>query len=260
MTRLLGVPMAQILFSLSRPLAFALHCRPLNSVRRKYGLKTLGHDLRAVYTDADEVLLADVPDYFPIAPEAEHHRYLGPVPWSPSNKLPAWWQELDNSRPIVYVTLGSSGRVELLPIVLEALAQFPVAVIATTAGRTALESIPENAMVDEYIPGNEAAKIASLVICNGGSLTTYQALSNGTPVLGIVGNLDQHLNMSYLTREGIGEVIRSEQAEIATISGVVRRLLDNPDYTRSAEQARQVLGKYEPHQRFREFVHEIVSA
>ena len=216
MTRILGVRLSQILFDVSRPLAFALHCIPLNSVRRKYGLKSLGYDLRSVYTDADEVLLADMPEYFPIAADATHHRYIGPIPWSPSSKIPPWWNSIDKTRPIVYVTLGSSGRVDLLPTVLEALAQLPVTVIATTAGRVKLASVPDNAMVSEYLPGDEAAGMAALVVCNGGSLTTYQAIQNGTPVFGIVSNLDQHLNMSYLSRAGIGEVLRSEKASIAT--------------------------------------------
>jgi len=214
MTRLLGIGLSQFFFDLSRPMAFALHCIPLNSVRRKYGLESLGYDLRKIYTDADEVLLADVPEYLPISAEARQHRYLGPIPWSPVSKLPSWWDTIDRTRPIVYVTLGSSGRVELLPIALEALAQLPVTVIATTAGRAKLAAVPDNAMISEYVPGDEAAGMASLVICNGGSLTTYQAIQNGTPVLGIVSNLDQHLNMSYFSRAGIGAVMRSEKVSV----------------------------------------------
>ena len=62
------------------------------------------------------------------------------------------------------MSLGSSGRVELLPNVLEALAELPVTVIATTAGRTELASVPGNAMVSEYSPGDQAAEMAALVI------------------------------------------------------------------------------------------------
>ena len=258
MTRFLGIRLSNILFNMVRPLAFASHCIPLNSVRRKYGLESLGYDLRSVYTDADEVLLADIPEYFPISATARHHRYLGPIPWSPDNKLPSWWKDIDRTRPVVYVTLGSSGRIELLPIALEALAQLPVTVIATTAGRTKLDSVPDNVMISEYVPGDEAAGMASLVICNGGSLTTYQAIQNGTPVLGIVSNLDQHLNMSYFSRAGIGEVLRSEKADAQRICRLVEKLLSEPSYKDAAEKARNIALGYRPKQQFLGFVQEVL--
>ena len=259
MTRFLGVRLSQFLFDLSRPLAFALHCIPLNSVRRKYGLKSLGYDLRSVYTDADEVLLADIPDYFPITAEARHQRYIGPIPWSPSSSIPSWWNDIDKTRPIVYVTLGSSGRVELLPYVLEALAQLSVTVIAATAGRAELASVPDNAMVSEYLPGDQAAGMAALVVCNGGSLTTYQAIQNGAPVLGIVSNLDQHLNMSYLSRAGVGAVLRSEKANVQRIRKLAERLLNQTQFKDAAERARRVEADFSPLTQFSNFVGEALS-
>jgi UDP:flavonoid glycosyltransferase YjiC (YdhE family) len=246
MTRILGVRLSQVLFDITRPLAFGLHCIPMNSVRRHFGLESLGHDLRRIYTDADEVLLADLPEYFPITAEAKNHRYLGPISWSPRFRKPSWWDEINTSRPVVYVTLGSSGRVDLLSTVLEALASLPVSVIAATAGRTELASVPENALISDYIPGDEAAGLASLVVSNGGSLTTYQAIQKGTPVLGIPGNLDQHLNMSYLVAAGIGEAVRSENAGIEPIRQAVKRLLENPDYQRATGKAQDVLLNYSP--------------
>ena len=259
MTHLLGVRLSQLLFDLSRPLAFALHCTPLNSVRRRYGLKGLGHDLRLVYTDADEVLLADIQEYFPITADAKHHRYIGPLPWSPSSNVPSWWDAIDKTRPIIYVTLGSSGQVQLLPQVLEALASLPVTVIAATAGRTEVGSVPDNVLISDYIPGDQAAAIAALVVCNGGSLTTYQAIQNGTPILGIVSNLDQHLNMSYLSRAGLGAVIRSDKANAQQIRALIEMLLTEPSYSDAAEKGRIVTLGYSPRRQFLEFVQNTIG-
>jgi len=225
MTRLLGIAPSQILFNVSRSLVFAAHCIPLNKLRKKYGLASLGNDLRAVYSDADQLWLADMAEYFPISPAAKNCHYLGPLPWSPRNKIPPWWDQLDDSLPIVYVSLGSSGQVSLLPIVLEALATLPLTVIAVTAGRTELTSIPDNAYISDFLPGDQAAARAALMICNGGSLSTYQAIQGGTPVLGIVGNLDQHLNMSYLASSGIGESLRSEHANVERVRELAEKTL-----------------------------------
>ncbi len=245
MTRLLGIGLSQVLFNLSRPLVFAAHCIPLNRLRKKYGLPSLGHDLRAVYSDADHLWLADMAEYFPISSAAKNCHYLGPLPWSPRNIIPPWWDELDEDKPIVYVTLGSSGQISLLPIVLEALATLPLIVIAVTAGRAKLAVIPDNAYVSEFLPGDQAAERAALMICNGGSLSTYQAIQSGTPVLSIVGNLDQHLNMDYLTSSGIGESLRSEYATIVRVRKLAAKMLTEPRYEEASQRAHLNTKKYD---------------
>ncbi len=244
MTGLFGIVLSQVLFNLSRRLVFAAHCIPLNQLRKKYGLASLGHDLRAVYSDADHLWLADMAEYFPISAAAKNCHYLGPLPWSPRNKIPPWWHELDETLPIVYVTLGSSGQVNLLPIVLDALAPLSVNIIAVTAGRTTLTSTPDNVFISDYLPGDQAAARASLMICNGGSLSTYQAIQGGTPVLSIVGNLDQHLNMSYLTRSGIGKSLRTEHANTTRIRELAKQLLNETHYKDAANKAQLASRNY----------------
>ena len=245
MTSLLGIDLSQALFNVSRPLVFAAHCIPLNRLRKKYGLASLGHDLRAVYSDADQLWLADMAEYFPISAAANNCHYLGPLPWSPRNKIPPWWHELDEDKPIIYVSLGSSGQISLLPIVLEALATLPLTVIAVTAGRTELTSIPDNAYISDFLPGDQAAERATLMICNGGSLSTYQAIQGGTPVLGIVSNLDQHLNMGYLASSGIGESLRSEHADVVRVRELAEKILAENHYKDAAQKARLAAQGYD---------------
>jgi hypothetical protein len=72
-------------------------------------------------------------------------------------------------------------------------------VLVSTAGAEPLAN-HDSVFCSAYLPGNQAAARADLVVCNGGSPTTFQALSEGVPVLGIPGNLDQFLNMHYLER------------------------------------------------------------
>ncbi|WP_306776585.1 glycosyltransferase, partial [Escherichia coli] len=111
----------------------------------------------------------------------------------------------------VYVTLGSSGDPSLLPQILDALANLPVRVIASTAGAPAPQHLPANARVASYLPGDAAAKRSSLVICNGGSLTTQQALATGIPILGIASNMDQFLNMGPIETAGAGLTLRADR-------------------------------------------------
>jgi len=83
LTGYLPLRLADALFQLGRPIAFARHCGPLNRTRRRHGLPSLGDDLRQIYCDADQVLYADVPDLFPDVSLPAAHRFVGPLLWSP---------------------------------------------------------------------------------------------------------------------------------------------------------------------------------
>lgn len=121
-------------------------------------------------------------------------------------------------------------------MVLNGLADLPVTVIAATADRSDLDNIPANAYVADYPPGEAAAARSDVVICNGGSLTTQQALVAGVPVLGIASNLDQHLNMQAIEAAGAGLLLRTERLKARSVSAAVRQLLDRPGYRQSAQE------------------------
>jgi UDP:flavonoid glycosyltransferase YjiC (YdhE family) len=243
MTRHLGVPLASILFRLAQPIAFALHTRPLNTIRREFGLPSLGLDLRRIYTDADEVLYADVPELVPTYDLPPTHHYVGPVVWSPTTR-PDWWDQVPQDGDVIYVTLGSSGQSDVLEVVLNALARLPVTVLAATAGRVGVESRPPHLWVANYLPGQEAVARAKLVICNGGSPTTQQALTAGVPVLGIASNMDQHLNMGYVCQAGAGELLRAGSTTADAIGAASRRMLEDGRYAERAAGLREGLAPY----------------
>ena len=257
-TRWLPIGLAQILFDEVRPLAFRLHSRPLNRLRNSYGLAPLARDLRRIYTDADFVLYSDLPQLFPLQDPPSSHRFLGPVLWEPICDLPSWWREMDQSRPSIYVTLGSSGERSLLQLVLEGLRELDAFVIAATAGRPFPRALPSNARCTDYVPGLQASKYARLVICNGGSLTAYQALSAGVPVIGIAGNLDQFLNMQGVERAGGGLTLRSDRFSSAAILRAVRRVMEEPLFANAANRLRVACNTSSFERRSGEFADEVL--
>lgn len=234
MTRLLPIAAARILFRLAQPLAFALHCAPLNRVRREHGLPSLGNDLRQVYTDADHTLYADIPEMFPTDRLPSHHHYIGPILWSPPVAKPAWWAALPTDLPIIYLTLGSSGQARHLTLLIDALAALPVTVIAATAGAATPTNLPSNVRIADYLPGTEAAARAQLVVCNGGSLTCQQALNSGVPVLGIADNMDQFMNMAAIVEAGAGKLLRADRLDAEAICAAVMEILDTSSYAEGA--------------------------
>ena len=207
LVRWLGLGLAAPIFRLGFPLALRWHARPINRLRRRFGLAAYP-DLRSAYTDGDLALFADTERLVPTSAADASHRYLGPIVWSPAGSLPSWWERLPQGRALAYVTLGSTGRAELLPMAMDVVTAAGFAVMASTAGRVQAEEA-EDRFVAEFLPGEQAAERADVVICNGGSATVYQALSVGTPVIGLCSNLDQFLTMEFVQRAGAGVRLRA---------------------------------------------------
>ena len=258
-SRILGLSGAEAVFRVVHPLAFALHCIPLNRLRREYGLPSLGSSLFRVYTDADITLYADVPEAIPVENCPAHHVYLGPVLWSPPVPLPVWWSSLPRDRPLVYVCLGSSGRRQLLGSVLESLSAVACTVAAATAGQPLPSRVPSNVNISTYLPGDAVIPRASLVICNGGSPTSQQALAAGVPVLGLASNLDQFLNMAAVERLGAGRLLRAERATSMAIREAATTILGQPGYAAAAHEAARIFGRYQAHDRFASMVAAILG-
>jgi UDP:flavonoid glycosyltransferase YjiC (YdhE family) len=259
LTRFLPIPLANALFNLARPFAFALHTMPLNRVRRRYGLPSLGWDLNRVYTDADYTLYADVPQLFHPQAMPDNHRFIGPVLWSPPLPLPDWWEQLPAERPLVYVTVGSSGQGAVLPAALQALAGLPVTVLAATVGRVVLDAVPDNARVADFLPGEEAARRAALVVCNGGSPTSHQALAAGVPVVGIADNLDQFLNMQGIVAAGAGAVLRVDRFDGEQLRQTVQALLATPAAATAARQLQTIFNRYHAADAFSKLLSKILT-
>ncbi len=245
-SRLFGVRLVKRAYRLERPLFFALQCMPLNRVRRKHGLPSLSLNLCRIFTDGDQTLYADIPELQPTYNRPDNHQYLGLVLWSPSGERGGGGGSARGRRRGVAGPPGApggGGGRNLLQVVLNGLADLPVTVIAATADRSDLDNIPANAYVADYPPGEAAAARSDVVICNGGSLTTQQALVAGVPVLGIASNLDQHLNMQAIEAAGAGLLLRTERLKARSVSAAVRQLLDRPGYRQSAQELAEVFGR-----------------
>ena len=257
--RWLGVERARVHFPKTLPFVFRHFAAPVNRLRAEYGLPELG-SLPEVLTHGDHVLFPDAPGLTGVRALAAHERYLGPVLWSPEVPLPPWWGALEPGRPTVYVTLGSSGRAEALPIAVDAAAALGCQVLVATAGRARLATVPPHVHVADYLPGHLAARRADLVISNGGSTTSYQALAEGRPVLGIPSNLDQYLAMGAIEGAGAGLHLRAGSLTREEVRGALERLLGDATFRVAASRVRDELGRWRAADRFGAFVDAVTGA
>jgi UDP:flavonoid glycosyltransferase YjiC (YdhE family) len=166
---------------------------------------------------------------------------------------------LPTNKPIIYLTLGSSGQSLLLPKLFDALSELPVTVLAATMRTYTKRAHPLNTYIADYLPGLEAAARAKLVICNGGSLTCQQALAVGVPVLGIASNMDQFLNMEALTKAGLARMLRADRLSVGKIRSVVTTMISCPRFTRTAEKFSSDNIRFKAQRTFAAFVDKIMG-
>jgi len=222
LTKVFGIKFAQSIFNIVRPFVFKLHTLAFNKVCKKFGQSSLGSDLREVYTHADYTLYADIEPLIPIKSKPDNHIFIGPVLWSANVSLPIWWKTLPSDKPVVFVTLGSSGDSRLLPMLLQALDQMPVTVICVTAKKMKLEKDYQNVFISEFLPAEIVVKKADIVICNGGSPMVYQSIVENKFVIGLPSNLDQYLMMTLADKAGLGRLIRAGKVDKYNIKSAVK--------------------------------------
>jgi UDP:flavonoid glycosyltransferase YjiC (YdhE family) len=109
----------------------------------------------------------------------------------------------------------------------------------------------------EFVPGDEAARHAAVVICNGGSTTSYQALAEGTPVVGLPSNFDQYLAMQAIEQAGAGRLVKARNATAEGISSAIEEVLMRPAFRNAAKRWRDSFGRHDGPSNFVGFVEEL---
>lgn len=253
---LLGPKRAEPGFRKAMPASFRFFAKPVNDLREEHGLPAIG-GLREILCWGDRTAYPDVPELAPAPGAPSSHVFLGPVLWAPPARDESWRSAIDPSMPFVYLTLGSSGAAARLQTALDGLADLPVRVLAATAGRARVRRLPSNATLIPFAPGDLAARAAAFVISNGGSTTGYQALAEGTPVIGIARNLDQYLASQAIEAFGAGITLRSGALRASEVRDAAETLLGNPRHRNRAQAAKDTFARYDANARFARLIEEL---
>jgi UDP:flavonoid glycosyltransferase YjiC (YdhE family) len=254
MTRWFSPRLLNHIFSVLRPMFNSWHAKPINDVRRSFGLPPIPHDLKGLYTAGDLTLYPDVPEFVPLQNAPSHHHFVGICPWSSATPKPAWWSEvITSSVPKIFVSLGSSGPVKALPAVLAAASSLPVEVVLSTSGRP-VSSIPKNVHVAELLPYEETARHSAVVVSHGGTGGVYPALAGGTPMLAIPSNVDMHQSTYLLERGGAGIGIRVEDASPRLLQAALERLLGESTFREAAQKWAGIIAQYDTRKLFPELL------
>ena len=173
--------------------------------------------LRSFRQDLPERLLAApyltrLPAEVDPSPFPRTLRFRDPAPRDRPQPLPDWWA--GSSDPLVYVTLGTVAgslpeAAEVYRAALDAVDGLPVRVLVTVGpdgDPASLGALPDNVHVERWVPQSDVLARAALVLCHGGSGTTFGALDVGVPLVVVPLFADQPANGRLVGQAGAGLV------------------------------------------------------
>ena len=189
-------PLGRLRDQLLRPIVFGTLERtmapPINHIRAQLGLAPVG-GADDIFGRAPLLLyLTAEPFEYPRSNWPDNLVLVGPCDWDPPSDPPAWLDDID--RPIVLVTTSSEFQddARLVTVALEALAEEPVAVLATLpAGDPARVRRHPNARVERFIPHRPVLDRAACAVTHGGMGATQKAPASGVPVCAVPFGRDQ---------------------------------------------------------------------
>ncbi len=164
----------------------------LNRVRQEVGVPALRDPSEIFETPPLFIYMTAEPFEYPRSSWPENVTLVGPCAWEPPTDPPSWLEQID--QPIVLVTTSSEfqddGR--LVQTALDALADEPMAVVATVpAGDRLSFKSPPNARVERFVPHLPVLARAACAVTHGGMGATQKALSLGVPVCAVPFGRDQ---------------------------------------------------------------------
>ncbi len=159
---------------------------------------------------------------------------LDPSPWPDTRRfrvnppapqpLPDWWP--GDQRPLIYVTFGTvlghlSEAREVYRSALEAVSEVPARILMTVGPSidpAALGPVAANTHIEQWVPQHDAFAQARLVVCHGGSGTTFGALAAGLPLVLCPLFADQRANADLIDQAGLGVVHHPVQARMGGVA------------------------------------------
>ncbi len=156
---------------------------------------------------------------------ADTRRFAEAATASP-DPLPDWWSGSD--APLVYVTFGSIagglpigvGAYRAALRAVEGLDARVLLTVGRAADVQAIGPIPANVHVEAWVPQGSVLAAAALVVCHGGSGTTFGALAAGVPLVMVPMWADQPANARAVAEAGAGVVVAPGEGGVDTMLAV----------------------------------------
>jgi UDP:flavonoid glycosyltransferase YjiC (YdhE family) len=244
LTTVLGRANATRLFPAFKQGALWLWALPYKFWRLRNGNGALRAGNLLEVVEGDLTLLADVPEFCPTEGLPPTVRYVGPIVWKPRLPDPAWLAGLSADRPVVYVSMGSTGHEGLFETAIEAFRGSDYQVLMTMGEVARPSSLPPNVFVTDFASGDRLLARSDVCINHGGSGTVYQSLAAGVPVVGVPTHVDQQIQLQLCERSGVGRMVPPRGLTPQRLRRAVDEVRSDPSHRRNAQRMAAVIARY----------------
>jgi UDP:flavonoid glycosyltransferase YjiC (YdhE family) len=176
----------------------------LNETRSRLGLPPQSHVHGGISRELAMVATFPQLEYPRAVPEPATH-VVGPLQWEPpfgDVELPP------GDAPLILVAPSTAQDREgrMLTAALEAMADLPVRVLATTNKRGDVSGfdVPANARLVDWVSYSRTMPLCDLVVCHVGHGTLMRALTSGVPIVACPAAGDMNENASRVAWSGVG--------------------------------------------------------
>lgn len=211
--------------------------RKVNHLRKFYGLPTVDFPTFGVTpylfivptTEAYEYPRTDLP------PQVV---YVGPVLRQDTSENHFPWEWLEDQRPTLFVSMGTIVKVRrVFETVIQLAKNAPwKAVLAVGKGVAVDEfgSVPENILLQNFVPQREILPKVDAVISHGGNNTVTETLFHGKPLIIVPITGDQPESAGRIQHSGAGIRLRIQDININNLQKSIDKVLYEPRFRENA--------------------------
>jgi len=197
------------LTSFGESMSFRKIHKPFRMLRHKYKLKPVSNYLEEI--QGDENVICDLPDLFPQKDLPANYNFTAPLIYQDSMQDSSWLADVDRRKPVVLVTMGSSGDWERLRFLNGR--EYAVFSIITAGDKDGI-LCGSHITARPFVDMRRVLAISDVMICHGGNGTIYQGLLTGVFMLCLASHFEQEWNVKALERIGYGmSAANFEEAE-----------------------------------------------
>ena len=226
----------------------------LDRVRVSVGLPPKSQDFFSAALSPFLYLQGTTPTFeYPRSDLPPQVHFIGPfLPSLEANVTrPAWWEELTDGKPVVFVTQGTvaTDAGDLILPAIRALANYNVLVIVTTGGQPienlGLDSMPANVRVEQFIPYEHLLPHVDVMVTNAGFNGVQLALANGVPLVTAGQTEEKPEICARVQWAGVGIDLKTSTPRPMQIRDAVMKILGSSQYRQRAFRFKTEIAQYD---------------
>ncbi|MFW9971581.1 MAG: nucleotide disphospho-sugar-binding domain-containing protein [Candidatus Odinarchaeota archaeon] len=190
------------------------------------------------------------PNTYYIGPQPAS-QYVGPVLSNSDYNLLHFDLEIDDERPVIYVTFGGMAGVvrdrlgKVYDVILEGLWNTDVQVVIANPDLR-LKNLSENIQITPYVPSNLILRLKNaILLCHGGLGTLMENLAYGNTSIALPFSIEQLGNAVKIEELGAGMWMYPNQIKPSDIHEMVNEITNNPRYKEGARKVQRDIAAYQ---------------